>query len=377
MIQLREQDWALAESLSQRMPLLMEGVAEVGGIAPRNPSVGLLQATGWASFPLHAALLGGAPPSLLPLLLSGLQLPRALLTAAIALLSGDGATAVAAYSSLGGAEYTTAVVEAGIARGRALTAAMLLATQSRRAYDPAGLVAACAQACEAVPESAVLKGALAEAVQSQLQLAANLPPAAPSAPADLPRDPATARRRSPGTAALDELKHAPDPYHPDSDPTASESAGNTSASFLLNDAEAWLQSAEGLLPLPADTDLAAAIQHDPAQQPSCEEEETDLSAGTTVGERIEIYSKSAAEWVEAEVQEQLPAGQWRVSCKSSSQSAVAVALSVMSQSSLRECVWLQTSPTANRWKRPFQRTGCARRRSSAGTQEEERAALGG
>jgi hypothetical protein len=50
--------------------------------------------------------------------------------------------------------------------------------QQQAAHDAVALVAASAQACEAVPESPVLKGAMAEAVQSQLQLWLNLPPAA-------------------------------------------------------------------------------------------------------------------------------------------------------------------------------------------------------
>jgi hypothetical protein len=310
---LREADWTLAETLCRRIPLLAQAVEEAGSLAPRNPSLALLSAE-WADFSLHAALIAGAPPALLPQILEALQLPRELLVAAIALLSGDGAAATSAYGALSGADYTTAVVSAGLDRARALSAATVLVTQARREYDVAALVAASAQACEAVPESSVLKGALAEAVQSQLQLRLNLPPAA--APERLRQ---AQNSRHPGTAALlakdsaDQTADAPSVRSTPTSTTASAAAKtpdtNAKTALLLNAADAWLEHSTELTAAeqPPPPPVAGQTDDEPEEQGEAGAGARDVSAGggggeepaglsISVGEAVEIWSKSAACW---------------------------------------------------------------------------------
>lgn len=90
-----------------------------------------------------------------------------------------------------------------------------------------------------VPESVVLKGALADAVQSQLQLHQNLPPT---------RAESSGPRQSGATTALiARLRADPTDQKTDAGTIATntpESIGQTS--LLLNDAEAWLKGSAEL-----------------------------------------------------------------------------------------------------------------------------------
>jgi hypothetical protein len=146
---LSDADWPAAEALCLQVQVMTRAANESQGYAAACDPSRVLSAS-WGIFPLHAALITGAPPSLLPLILEVLELPRELLVAAVALLCGDGAAASRAYGNLSGAIYTTTVVAEGVERARALSTTMMLVAQARAEYDVAGLVEACAQACAVV-----------------------------------------------------------------------------------------------------------------------------------------------------------------------------------------------------------------------------------
>jgi hypothetical protein len=143
---LSDADWPAAETFCLQTQGLTRAAEESQGYASTCDPGRVLTSANWTTFPLHAALIAGAPPSLLPLILEALSLPRDLLVAAVALLSGDGAAAARAYGNLSGATYTTPVVAEGLERARALSATTVLAKRARQEYDVAGLVEACAQA---------------------------------------------------------------------------------------------------------------------------------------------------------------------------------------------------------------------------------------
>ncbi len=142
---LGDADWVAAEKLCLQVQVMTRAGNESRGYASAHDPSRVLSST-WGTFPLHAALIAGAPPPLLPLILEALELPRDLLVAAVALLSGDGAAASRAYGNLSGATYTTTVVTEGLERARALSASTALVAQARAEYDLGGLVEACTQA---------------------------------------------------------------------------------------------------------------------------------------------------------------------------------------------------------------------------------------
>lgn len=143
---LADADWPAAETFCLQAQALTRTAKEPQGY-PSTCEPGLvLMSASWATFPLHAVLIAGGPPSLLPLILEALDLPKDLLVAAVALLSGDGTTAARAYGNLSGATYTTPVVAEGLERARALSATTAFVERARHEYDAAGLVEACAQA---------------------------------------------------------------------------------------------------------------------------------------------------------------------------------------------------------------------------------------
>ena len=146
---IQDADWPSAETACVQLQMLSHAAKEFQGCISYDPSSAIFLAT-WDQFPLHVALIARAPPSLPPLILDGLGLPKDMLVGAIALLSGDGAAASRAYGNLSGAMYTTPVVSEGVERARALSTATALVTRARHEYDVAGLVEACAQAYTAV-----------------------------------------------------------------------------------------------------------------------------------------------------------------------------------------------------------------------------------